>query len=176
MEKLNIKGNIILWTIGSRNWLINFDELTQAYVSGRHPYTHRDLSTATQNKLLGIIRKIAGQWWVPALKKIKNYRKIPLSQLQLVKRSGVKLGSGKYATVYLLKSNAVKVINHRFYKHLPKIDGELEARILTILKNKITYPYLSPNIITMYQYTPDKKTDYIVLEKLDKTRLKTVIT
>ena len=169
MEKLEIKGNVILWTVGSRKWLINYEELTKAYVTGKHLHTRRELSTATKNKILSIIRSIAGDWWIPALKRIKNYRQIPLTQLQRLKVSGTKLGSGKYATVYNHNGYAVKVINHRFYKHLPRIDGELEAKVLTVLKNRITYPYLSPNIITMYQYTPDSKTDYIVLEKLDKT-------
>ena len=169
MEKLEIKGNIILWNVGTRKWLINYEELTKAYLTGKHPHTKKELSTATQNKLLSIIRAIAGDWFISVLKKIKNYRSIPLNQLQQLKTSGIKLGSGKYATVYLHNGNAVKVINHRHYKHLPRIDGALEAKVLTLLKNRITYPYLSPNIINMHQYTPDSKTDYIVLEKLDET-------
>ncbi len=169
MEKLEIKGNIILWTIGSRKWLINFEELILSYLSGRHPHTNQSLSTAAQNRILTIIRRVAGAWWIPTLRRKKHYHKIPLSQLALLKSSGKKLGSGKYATVYLHHGYAIKVINHRFYKGLPRIDGQLEAKILTILKNRITYPLLCPNIISIHQYMPDKRTDYIVLEKLDQT-------
>ena len=110
MEKLEIKGNVILWTVGSRKWLINYEELTKAYVTGKHLHTRRELSTATKNKILSIIRSIAGDWWIPALKRIKNYRQIPLTQLQRLKVSGTKLGSGKYATVY----------NHNGYLIYPK--------------------------------------------------------
>ena len=169
MEKLEIKGNIVLWTIGPRKWLVNFEELTKAYICGRHPHTLRELSTATLNKILYIIRRLGGEWWIPALKRDKNHQRITLFRLQQLKASGIKIGSGKYATVYSLDGKAIKVINHRFYKHLPTIDGKVEKKVLSILKNKITYSCVSPNIITMYQYTPDKKTDYIILEKVNRT-------
>ena len=169
MEKLELKSNIIIWTVGKHNWLLNYDELTRAYLSSSHPYTNRKISTATLNKILVIIQQLAGEWWIHALKKIKQYKKISLSKLSLLKNTGKKLGSGKYATVYLYNDYAVKVINHRHYNHIPVINGHIEAQILNVLKNKITYMYYSPNIMTMYQYIPDKKTDYIVMEKLDKT-------
>nr|QBK87359.1 MAG: putative serine/threonine protein kinase [Marseillevirus LCMAC201] len=169
MEKLKIKGNVILWMVGTQKWLITFEELNHSYVCNRHPHTNKQLSRATQNKIIEILRGVASVWWISTLKKMKNYHKIPLSRLSLLKKLGTKLGSGKYASVYRYNSYAVKVINHRFYKNLPRIDGKLEAKILTILRDRITYALLSPNIIGIYQYTQDKKTDYIVLEKLDRT-------
>ncbi len=169
MEKLQIKGNVVLWTINHQRWLLNYTELTETYITGIHPYTGRKLSTATLNRILFTIQKIAGTLWITRLKRIKNYRRIPLKELQDLKDTAKKLGSGRYAIVYLYKGYAVKIINHRFYKNLPRIDGALETRILRILRDKITYSYISPNIITIYQYLPGKKTDYIVLEKLNET-------
>jgi hypothetical protein len=169
-ENLEINGNVILWSLGKKRWVLSYEELTPVYLSGKHPYTGADLSTATLNKILTMIKQIAGAWWVPELKKIKNYRKIPLSKLQTIKSgAGKKLGNGKYATVYLYNGYAVKVINHRFYKHLPRIDGAVEAKIQRLLTKKLVYTFACPNIITTYQYIADKRTDYIVMEKLEKT-------
>lgn len=169
MESLAVKNNIVIWKIGSRNWILNYEELTTAYLTSKHPHTKKIISTAIQNRILYILKKIAGEWWGSKLKQLRNYKKISLNRLSQLKTTGKKLGSGKYGTVYSYKNYAIKMINHRFYKNLPRIDGKLESSILSTLQNKITFNYLSPNIMNIYQYQPDKKVDYIVMEKLDKT-------
>lgn len=170
MEKLEIKGDIILWTVGSNRWLIDYEELTTAYLNGRHPFTNAKISTSIQNKLLSIIRVIAGGWYVTRLKKIKNYQRLNIQNLQQLKSNAQILGSGKYATVYLHRGHAVKVIKHRNYSHLSRrTDGKIEANILTYLQKRLSASLITPNILTIYQYTPDQKIDYIVCERLDQT-------
>jgi len=169
MEKLELKNNVIIWSETSYNWIINFKELTLIYLSGKHPYIQKELSTSTLNKILVILRQTNGNNWITFLKSIKNYKKIFLTELRIIKNSNNILGNGKHAIVYNYNNFAVKVIKHCNYKELPCIDGQVEAKVLNLLKKYITFNYKSPNIILMYQYTKDKTKDYIVLEKLEKT-------
>jgi serine/threonine protein kinase len=168
MEKLVIKGDTILWSSGNYNWLLSFDELTKAFLAGKHPYTKQQLSPTSIFKILRIINALTGKWWIVLLKMIKNYKKIPVVKLTKLKK-GDRLGSGKYATVYAYNKYAIKVVEHKFYRHLPPSDGSFEAKIMMLLKNKLLYSYRTPNIITMFQYIPTEKTDYLVMEKLDTT-------
>jgi serine/threonine protein kinase len=169
MENLINKSGIVLWTVGNKKWLVSYDELTLAYINGKYPFSSRELSMAIENKILLTIRHLAGNKWITTLKKIKNYKRIPLRKLQYIKEVNSKLGTGKYAIVYGYNGFAIKVINHRFYKGLPRIDGSIEAKILHLLRNNVSFACLTPCIITMYQYTSSKGTDYIVLEKLSST-------
>lgn len=166
MEKIKLQGDLIVWSIGPNRWILSRQECTQAYLTGKHPHFNRKLSTASLNKFLNIIKKFAGENHIKLLRSIKNYNKILPQQLQ---RDDKKLGNGKYATVYENSGYAIKVIDHKFYKDLPKLDGALEVRVLKLLYNQITNNYISPNIITLYQYTPTSNIDYIVMEKLDMT-------
>lgn len=166
MEKLELQGSFVLWSIRDKKWILNYQEITTAYLTSKHPHTNKKLSTATINRILNIIKKFAGEQYIPSLKKIKNYKKFSQTQLQNCKN---KLGNGKYATVYECSGCAVKVIEHKFYKGLPKLDGSLEVRMLKLLYQEITNNYISPNIITLYQYTPTTHIDYVVMEKLHET-------
>lgn len=168
MQKLILKSNSVLWIIGEKTWLLSIAELTAAYISGKNPHTREKLSTAVKTKMLVILKIKAGAWWPQRLKTIKTYKPFALESLKSLKTTGTKLGKGKYGTVYSLDGYAIKSISHTYYSGLPRIDGSVEASILNLLK-KVTYSYASPNIIQLYQYTKDSKTDYLVLEKLSKT-------
>ena len=169
MEKIELKNNLLLWSDNnSYNWVITFKEITLTYISGIHPFTKKELSTSILNKILSLIKTTRGNWWVITLKSIKNYNKINVKELQNIKNK-VKLGSGKYATVYNYNNYAVKVIKHCDYDDFPDINGKVEAKILKILKNEIVFNYKSPNIILIHQFIHCKTKDYIILEKVNKT-------
>jgi len=169
MDNIQIKNKLILWTINDNKWLLGYDELTSTFILKKHPFTGHKLTKITLDKLKAIIKEIGGKWWFSKLTSIKNFKKMQVSDLQNLKKDSTKLGNGRYATVYLYNGYAIKMINHQFYKNLPRIDGSFEAKILKLLQEKITFNYYTPNIITSYQYLTLKKVDYIVLEKLDKT-------
>jgi hypothetical protein len=171
MEKLEIKGDSIIWTVGKRNWLTDFTGLTKSLLTERHPYTNDTLKPSTCKKLGDTIKKLAGGWYLDHLNAAKSFETIGIKDLRTVKAGGKgkKLGNGKYATVYSLNGYAIKAIGHKFYNGLPRLDGKFEAKIMTILRNKIVYPMLSPCVVSMHKYTADKGTDSVVLEKMDKT-------
>lgn len=168
MVKLELKNNIILWSDQSLNWVINFKTLTNAYISEKHPYTKKDLTKNILTKIESLIKQTKGLFWFKSLLTIKKYKKISIKDLHLIKNNKL-LGSGKNANVYNYNNLAVKVVKHVNYKDSSQINGKAESEILLILKNEQIYNYKTPNIILMYQYTLDKTSDYIVLEKLDKT-------
>lgn len=162
-------NKVLLWTVNDKKWLLNYNELTNAFLDNKHPFTGKTLSTVAVNKINKMFTNLIGSWWVPKIKAIRDYKELDLPKLRTLKKTGVKLGDGKYATVYLYQGYAIKVINHKFYKGLPRIDGAFEADILQLIQRNIVYNYYTPNIITFYQYLPDKKTDYIILERLNMT-------
>lgn len=168
-EKLIVNGNTIIWKIDTITWIVSPAELTMSFISGRHPFTKKQISRIAMHQITMIIKTIAGEWWIKKLRKIKEYKKFTLETLSKVPTSGKKLGSGKYATVYDYSDYAIKVISHKFYDGLPRIDGAIEAKIHELLWAQVVMSFKSPCIDTMYQYASGPKKDYLVLEKLNET-------
>jgi serine/threonine protein kinase len=166
MEKLEFKDTVIVWSNGKKYWVINYNDLTNAYITGKHPYLKTDISTAIKNKIINHLKIIFGEWYFSRLKKIKNYTKLTATSIKNISLTNKKLGSGRYANVYLYKDYAIKIITHNQSK---LINGSIEAKTLKLLMKDITLEYLSPNIINIYDYIHEKNKDYIVMEKLDQT-------
>lgn len=162
---VKIKGRDILLN----DHKLNISKAVGAYLTDLHPIYLTKLSKNCITKIRAALYKICGQWFVDTLDAFKKYRKISLTKLQKVEKSAVKLGGGKYGTVYKYDNCAIKVLEHKSYTDLPRIDGRLEAKLLSMLRDIIVFSGLSPNIVIMYQYTPDTNKDYIVLERLSKT-------
>lgn len=146
--KMEIKGNTILWVKNNKNWIVFPKTLINAYIKGIH---HKDL--------LKTISNITGKWWLPQLKSIKNYKKIPISNLTELR---TKLGNGQYATVYAYKKYAVKIVKHR-----KNVNGVTEAKILRLLDLHVTRNLYTPNIIQLYEYIHTNTFDYLILQKQD---------
>ena len=151
--------SIILTEINNGIFVSTPSELINIYIDGSLPFLDNIKKTIKENY---------GTWLIENLSKIKNYKKIKIGSFDNLTN---KIGSGKYANVYLYNNYAIKSIEHRFYNHLPRLDGEIEYKILKILLNKIILSLYSPNIVIVQQYlaSSEKKIDYIVLERLDKT-------
>jgi serine/threonine protein kinase len=165
MEKIEFKNSVIVWTTGKERWIINYNDITMSFLRGIHPYLKRELSTAIKNKIINQLKIIYGEWYLTKLKKIKNYNNLNSNDLKKITTTGKKLGNGRYATVYLYKDYAIKVITNQS----KSTNGKIELKILKLLLKNITFEYLSPNIINIYEYIETKNKDYIVLEKLDQT-------
>lgn len=170
MSNIKIKeGYLVLWEDSGRTLLLDLDELTKAFINDINPHTGNNISETLMKRIGLILRYIGGDDWAYQLRYIKNYRNLSGSKLQNIRETQTKLGSGKYATVFMYKNFAVKTISHKFYKNLPRIDGTTEAKVLDHLLKHITYRYYTPNIVTLFQFTTNKRHDYIVMEKCDKT-------
>jgi serine/threonine protein kinase len=167
MEKLILKGNTVLWIIDDRKWLVNFLELTTAWLTEIHPHTRTRLKKETLTKISTILNRVAGHFWIQKLQKIKKYKNLSNTNFSKVNQS-TELGKGKYGAVYNYDSNAVKIVKHCEYKSVPKTTGKFEAQILKLLTKNL-FDLQCPGIVTMYQFQTIGKTDYIVFEKLDQT-------
>jgi hypothetical protein len=168
-DNITVKGNTILWTLSEKKWIINTHELTKAYLTEKHPFTGTSISPILLEKIKKIIKTMAGEWWIVKLDKIKSYKHLPLNILEKVSSTSKKLGSGKYASVYDYNNYAVKIADHKYYDDIPRVDGMIEAKIYKELWKQIISTCISPNIGVLYQYTPSKKMDYLVFEKMDNT-------
>lgn len=170
MSNIKIKGgHLVLWEDDGRSLLLDLDELTNAFIKDVNPHTGRSIDITLLKRIALILKYIGGDDWAVQLKYYKNYKHISPTKLATIRETQTKLGSGKYATVFMYNNFAVKVISHKFYKNLPRIDGTTEAQVLTFFLNNITYRYYTPNIVEIFQFTTFKRNDYIVMEKCDKT-------
>jgi hypothetical protein len=164
-----IRSNKIIWSIDKDKYSFTKRDLSRSYINNINIVNNKKLTIKLRNQFLNICKQLGGETLTNILSIEKDYQHLTESQFKSIIKKNIKLGKGKYGKVYLYNKFAIKAIKPLEYEKLPIIDGSIEAKILFLLKETVTYNCLSPNIITLYQYFGSPNMDYLVLEKMDIT-------
>jgi len=169
MDSIEIKNTEIVWTLKNKKIALRFRGLVRVYLLNINPHNNQKLTTEQRNKIMDVLKICGGANFSKLIKEIKYYKPESTETVQKNVRNGRLLGSGRYAKVYEYGDYAIKMIKHKHYKNMPTLTGKVEYDIMRYSMNEILLNRYSPCILTMFQYIPTSKVDYIVMERLDCT-------